>query len=62
MKKHVKGYEPFTLYCLEGVFCLLLLCYTVDIAIFMAEVLLHRISCHSLRRHSVLTAVYDGKK
>ena len=62
MKKHVKGYEPFTLYCLEGVFCLLLLCYTVDVAIFMAEVMLHRISCHSLRRHSVLTAVYDEKK
>ena len=62
MKKHVKGYEPFTLYCLEGVFCLLLLCYTVDIAIFMAEVMLHRISCSRLRHHSVVTPVFDEKK
>ncbi|XP_057381614.1 glutamate receptor ionotropic, kainate 1-like [Daphnia carinata] len=44
-KRSKKKKEPFSLYSLEGAFYLLLLCYCIDIVVFLAEILFHKMLC-----------------
>ena len=41
--KRYKKKEPFSLHSLEGAFYLLLLCYSIDIVAFVAELVFHRV-------------------
>ncbi|EFX84302.1 hypothetical protein DAPPUDRAFT_99799 [Daphnia pulex] len=43
--KRYKKKEPFSLHSLEGVFYLLLICYSIDVVAFVAELVYHRVSC-----------------
>lgn len=47
-KRYKKKKEPFSLHSLEGAFYLLLLCYSIDIVAFLAELVFHRIWCRRL--------------
>lgn len=53
-KRSKKKKEPFSLYSLEGAFYLLLLCYSIDILGFIAEVVFHQI--FRGRQHSALVS------
>lgn len=43
--KRYKKKEPFSLHSLEGAFYLLLLCYSIDVVAFAAELVYHHVSC-----------------
>lgn len=43
--KRYKKKEPFSLHSLEGAFYLLLLCYSIDVVAFVAELVYHHVSC-----------------